>query len=378
MSASVDSTYRFWQTASAEGESEQREAFLFRLSHYLSAPQNLLVFEGLWWSKLSWKSQPLALVCGTMRLVAVAVFLFIPALVCLLLNSLIQTEGLRLQKGRGFSLSGSLSAPLPEKLRILSLNICAFPGNWNAFFGGIEASGYERLERFVQLFHKQNADIICLQEVFEPAFALKLRDRLRAEGWEIAIYNAGLDARSPLTSGLFVASRVPVREVLYTPFEPWFGGKLPRGVLLLGIGGLDLLVTHLTPSNDDLNPKLNEIAKRRAEAATIAEQLRERPTVLVGDLNAQKAELSSIGSLNDASPKGVTCTEQFTLDFAARLNGSQPAKSVPSTTLDRVFAQGLTIQPAIIPSFKSKRDSNPLSDHHALFVELTMPSDSTT
>jgi len=359
-----------------EKKRSEWELFLFQVGRYLKAPAHFLVYEGVRWSKLSLQNAPFATCCATIRLIALSILACIPALVGSFFAFWVQREALRLQEGLGFSHMGSLDADLPEQLRVLSLNICTFPGNWNAFFGGIETSGRDRIERLIELFEKKKADVICLQEVFDPAFALELRDRLRAAGWGIACYNPGLEAYMPLSSGLFVASRLPISEARYIPFEPW--GYLPRGAMQLKVGSLDLIVTHLTPSRDDLSPAKAEIMKRQAEIAIIAQHLRKGPTLLLGDINAQKNEVQSIGSLKDVSPKGMTCTEQFNLDVGARLNGLSRAKEVSSTAIDRVFANRLDIETAIVPSYNSVRDSNPLSDHHALIVQLTTPQSSST
>ncbi len=375
--AAASSDPQNWQIQPVEGEkeSDQRGDLLLCISHYLLAPQHFITCEGIRWSKFSWRAAPLEAACATVRMGAAAIVSLVPLIVGSFLNIFVQREAARLQGDSRFSLTGKSANPLPEKLRIFSLNICTFPGNWNAIFGSIETSGHARLERLVQLFHEQKADVICLQEVFEPAFAIELKDRLKQEGWEIALYNAGLDAKLPITSGLFVASRVPVSRARYIPFEPWFSGQLPRGVLQLGVGGLDILVTHLTPSRDDLNPNADEMGKRKAEIATIAEHLSDRPAVLVGDLNAEKKEFESIGPLDDLSPEGPTCTEQFTLDGEARLLGKELAPEVQSTAFDRIFAKGVDVQSSIVPSFKDVRDPDPLSDHHGLVIELSLPTE---
>lgn len=363
-------------TETTEGIAPESRDFRYLLvSHYLTAPQNHMAYEGIRWSKISWEaSSPWTWICAQIRFVSAIVLLSVPMLVGSFSNLFVQSRAVNLQGERGFSCSGSSPHPIPDRFRVLSLNICTFPGGWHEFFGGIPESGHDRMDRFVELFKREQADIICLQEVFAPAFALEMKNRLQKEGWSVVFYNAGLEARLPMTSGLFVASRLPITEARYIPFESSSGGWLPRGALQLAVGNVDLLVTHLSSSDNDLDAQPDEINKRKIEIQTIAQHLRDRPTLLVGDLNAQPTEFSTIGSLVDAYPNSEpTCTEQFTLDAIARLNNAGKVPLVPLTTLDRVFSHGIDTQTRVSPSFGSTQDPLPLSDHHALVIELTTP-----
>lgn len=378
----VGSGTRNWYSAPAE--SEERSSCLLLLSNYFSGPANRIVYEGIRLSKISYRAAPFSATVATIRFLAAVTFLAVPTLLWAFLNAFVQSEAALLQEGKDFSQTmgrnrgpnGSSKGQVPQNLRILSLNVCTFPGGWNTFLGGIETSGYQRLDRFISLFKEQNADIICLQEVFEPALAIHLRDRLREEGWDFVCYNAGLGGFLPISSGLFVASRLPLTQARYIPFDSW--GLLPRGALQLDVGGFDLFAAHLTPSGSDLSPSEPEISKRQNEIATIEAHVREKPTVLVGDLNAEKEEIALIGDLVDASPEEPTCTEQFTLDMVSQLNGLGPAREVAPTALDRVFAKGVAVEVTLIPSFANPREKNPLSDHHALTVVLTTPKTSST
>lgn len=338
----------------------------FILSSWLKTPADYLVLVGVRCSMVDPSSPCYKRVVRTSCIAAI--LLFIPALIGGCGGVMCQMIGLWLQEGN----FNRLGVGLEDKARptILSLNICTFPGNWNECFGGIPESGYARMGRIVSFIEQQNPDIICLQEVFDPYFADQLGARLRERGWGLILFNVGA-ATFGLPSGLFVASRVAIEKAQYIDFGT--GRGLARGALKLKARDFDLFVSHFSPSKSDAAPTEEEKERRLLEAQTVQKHVEtKRPTLLVGDLNAQKSELQIPGMRDLYEGEDPSCTEFFTERYIARLNGRRVPQPAAGVLIDRALAACLGGKAQLVHTFKLEEEA-PLTDHHALVVREIQP-----
>lgn len=364
-----------WYDAPAPHEASSEAYFV--LSSWLRAPESWLVYEGIHFFKIEKDLTSLSYLASGIYWLGISLLLLLPTALGSGLDWAlgIRNQAILEQEGRGFNMSGSALKLAPENPRVLSLNFCSFPGNWNEFFGGIGRAGDVRIDEFIELLKREDPDVVCLQEIFDLGFAIRLKERLAQEGWGLSLFNAGANATLSMSSGLFIASRVEISKARYIPLQPWFDGRLPRGAFQVQIGEMDIFNTHLTPSCEDSNPQESEIASRSRQVEKIANYMQPgRPVVLVGDFNAQPRELDQVGSAIDAYPNSpATCTEFYTVQRDAHLNGKTADPTLlASTILDRLFADGLDVQPSVVLSFDLENLSKePLSDHHALIADLT-------
>ncbi|MDX8431322.1 MAG: endonuclease/exonuclease/phosphatase family protein [Candidatus Algichlamydia australiensis] len=178
-----------------------------------------------------------------------------------------------------YSLNEVEEKTFADELSVLTFNTCALPSVLPKWFGGMPPVN-ERKEEVVDFIHQQDADLVCLQEVWDPYFRKFLVEELKEEYPHIFTKIGpscwGMD------SGLFIASKYPVIETLYIPYDN--NGSIPdrvihRGVFTFKIGGHKIGVTHLQPGSTK-----REI--RRSQVAQIPEDCE----ILIGDLNTQDEE----------------------------------------------------------------------------------------
>jgi endonuclease/exonuclease/phosphatase family metal-dependent hydrolase len=157
-------------------------------------------------------------------------------------------------------------------LRVACLNVWAIP-----FVS--DALG-ERMKRLPPALRAFDADVICLQEVWDPLTRSRLRAALEPE-WTGASSSRG---------GLMVLSRLPILEEEFTPFPAFAGLALAerlggKGVLEVRLrapqGDVRVVTAHLALAFGEDNP-------RSAQIRFLVERLegrRDLPLVLAADLN---------------------------------------------------------------------------------------------
>ncbi|MBI4575190.1 MAG: endonuclease/exonuclease/phosphatase family protein [Planctomycetes bacterium] len=173
--------------------------------------------------------------------------------------------------------------------------------SWNTWGPPLVAPGREaRMEAVGRELASRSPDVVCLQEVFFPEARARLESALRAAGL------VHLSAPAPLTGphGLLVASRHPILEEAFTPFEvcgkpwkpwhaDWYAGKgFLRVTLATPAGELDVYDTHLHARYRDVE---EYAATRAAQALQLAEAMARRTAmgravVVAGDLNIVRGE----------------------------------------------------------------------------------------
>ena len=62
---------------------------------------------------------------------------------------------------------------MPNKIKIISYNICGLP-RWYNLFG----DPYDRIDKIADFLIKTDADVICLQEVFDSGLIIILKTKL--------------------------------------------------------------------------------------------------------------------------------------------------------------------------------------------------------
>ena len=62
---------------------------------------------------------------------------------------------------------------MSQKIKIISYNICGMPW-WINLFG----DPYDRIDKIADFLIKTNADVICLQEVFDNGLLIILKSKL--------------------------------------------------------------------------------------------------------------------------------------------------------------------------------------------------------
>ncbi len=223
---------------------------------------------------------------------------------------------------------------LMADLSILTYNVCALPGKLPRCFGDMPPAS-ERMEGIKEFILEQDADLVCLQEAWDPDLRGYLLRELKGEypyiHTKIGYSWWGLD------SGLFVASKHPILDSEHIPYsvkgQDWV---IHRGVFTFKIGPHKIGVTHMQSG-------LNKKEIRRQQVAQIPSDC----AILIGDLNTRQPEefIEFFSENYYENFAGITHEErQITLDYI-------------------LTKEDIVKQIEVIPTDHS--------DHSALFAELS-------
>ena len=218
-----------------------------------------------------------------------------------------------------------------HKIAVLSWNVCFLPlatANWEK---GVKP-WTERLNQVAETILKEDADVVCLQEVYDSQAASDLTDLLK-EKYKHIYYNIGPKSLG-VNSGLFVASKVPLKNTRFTQhkdrqndLDSFFVNK---GFFDFEIYAGDhkiahIFVTHLQHSKDDLHPlKLEqEIREKQLNAIFSEMEKAEVPAVLVGDFNMLPTEYAALKNKAKFQNFLIKKSRKSPKTFSGILNGRQ-------------------------------------------------------
>ncbi len=284
------------------------------------------------------------------------------------------------------------SNPPVDTLRVFTANILCFPDNLSYLYGGV-SEWPERIDRIVAKIFETDADIVSLQEVWDPKVMRALVDLLKSK-YCYFVYDAGnqFTTLKPqdigINSGLFVASRFPLDFVSFTPFvrtiPPHASAK--RGALegLFSLSGTEwaFVTTHMQHGSA---PPMAEIRQEQLGLCIDLLKINRQNGFLMGDLNidAFSTEFSNsrlaaefaipyLQGQTGLTPENATCTDYFNdlirtppderskvkptyelLDYCAGFKGSNLAKPLSQEK---------------IPLFSIEDPSAALSDHHGILT----------
>ncbi len=280
---------------------------------------------------------------------------------------------------------------LPENrtLKILNWNICFFDDLVPMLFGGVRPF-VDRVDAVAQAIIKSDADVVCLQEVFSLKGGDELLQKLQPHYahfyTKIGPRVIGFSKENQgIPSGLFVASRYPLKNVQFTPYTP---EQTPSN-RAYGIFAADLysdqeplahlVTTHLQPGDSP------EDVEYRAKQMTIVRSDLEQSKLssfVCGDFNIEEnspeAHEQLKGFVMNKSP-GWTCRELrdywFKADQNVTLFNEQPMEL---ETIDYFLAE---FKAGPTPSFQTEvgivsEVNNPgdaLSDHQYELTTVTFP-----
>lgn len=277
-----------------------------------------------------------------------------------------------------------------DRLNVVSANICAFGAGFSYVCGGLIPFN-QRVDRLVTALTQPEAgskspDVLMLQEVWGQSEAQALIDRLSRLGYCEFYFSIGDGSISP-GSALFVASRHKLENPKMQRFDGigtfdmqrcYFSVELPHS----SDEGrkVRLMTTHPAPSKDDLDPKPQDKALRRAQLKQVFKDIKKgERVILAGDFNMMPEELDNVLSqeashllMKKGDNKSATCTQNL-----GNIYSNDP--EVEDVRLDYMLTQGLDegdVQERIISLYKnSDKESSvdtqtALSDHHAVSLSV--------
>lgn len=275
-------------------------------------------------------------------------------------------------------------------LTLFSLNTCFVPGGFSLVYGGV-APWSERIDKVIEQIQKNDADILCLQEVNDLEAAYRLYDSLK-DRYSHFYFNIGPKVLSQ-NSGLFVASKYAIQDPSFVTFDAivgtqkmvnkgFFDGKIVSDGKVIA----HLFTTHLSPSSDDGMPTLEEKKIRQKELDMIFAKMKlcsSAPILFAGDLNIDRNqdEAHILQEFSDLFPKGAMSSATDLLKQVLHARTEEEiavAKLVSSEfAIDYILFKSDTLRckgkVSVVKSYDRKAKTpteGALSDHHALLGEF--------
>ncbi len=190
-----------------------------------------------------------------------------------------------------------------NQFSLLSWNVCFVCGGYSISDGGV-APWPERIEAVTDRIQDDDADVVCLYEVFDTKSGLQLYEKLK-DKYAHFYFNIGPKAIG-VSSGIFLASKYKIIDPEFAAFpqEALIGrtkyaakGVFDFTIQSQGKGFSRIFATHLQHSEQCDFPETEEITARKLEMDIIMKRIEtvkeERlALVLTGDLNLDEKELS--------------------------------------------------------------------------------------
>lgn len=308
------------------------------------------------------------------------------------------------EKTEAFQRSHGLAAPVDadtlSELKVLTANIICFSKSLGYVFGGI-SPWKGRIDRLVEIIHQADAQIVCLQEVWDPEAMRALIERLK-NTYTFFVYNAGDPAgtlqvdKMGFNSGLFIASKLPFDSLEFNPFPHSIPEGSNRGALIatcrVAHKHFTLISTHLQHGNSLQMRQLRQQQLFLSYTALQEAISRELPSsswgCLTGDLNIDAfssdfnesgfSRLFSIPYTEQISHEKATCTNYFN-DLVITPLGQRPEVRRSYELIDYCVRPALSYvevssEQTLIPLFSFTAPAEALSDHQALLTTWRVAS----
>jgi endonuclease/exonuclease/phosphatase family metal-dependent hydrolase len=262
---------------------------------------------------------------------------------------------------------GAEGAGRAEKLtvRVLSYNVWGVPY--------IAPERAERIEEIGRQVAELSPDLVAMQEVWDPRDAARLAGPMHAAG----LVHQHLFGTLELSSGLWIASRYPIEQIDFEPFElgdklyiPWHVDYMAqKGLAVVRVttplGTLALANTHLQSAYSVGNYDYLQMAQAMQAAnsllpvgAGVSAASELPPLILAGDINAEPGTLPFRLLATGA---GLTTTANSWVDSIMVRHGS------------RLRAEARSVRTVFADPVRLKTGTRrTLSDHVGLFAELEL------
>jgi endonuclease/exonuclease/phosphatase family metal-dependent hydrolase len=267
-----------------------------------------------------------------------------------------------------------------DKITTFSLNTCFAGSFFPLLYGGVKPWN-ERIPLIIKMIKDSNADVVCLQEVYDAKAANLLYDSLKT-----TYANFYIDI-GPKTignnSGLFIASKTALKNPKFIPYSDQVGSQrfVNKGLFTCEIPlkqkTLHLFATHLYPSKNDFASTDQEKSIREKELSLITQKMqnisKKDPILLVADANLPFSSEEYQTSLlkenfkTTNQPKN-TCITAYLINYF--WTEKKDLKNNPAITIDyQLLAKNHPgkIQTKSLDTFDLKNPQNSLSDHKALY-----------
>lgn len=255
----------------------------------------------------------------------------------------------------------------PDSMKMMTLNACMFPGGLPFVLGGLPPAS-ERLKKLEALIREQNPDVLLLQEM--------------AHGPSVDLYESIKDLyphffvrigpNPPLMeSGLFVASRYPIQNAGFIPYDDQKG--ILRGAFWIETKDAVIFTSHMEHGEETNHMRVAQFNKVKEKMAQF-----EKPCFLLGDLNVDRyveghyEECAIAKDFHDPLPKGTpTCSGKLEAIMRGTRIPDQPNEQDDYALLRRGEHDACDLDIEIVDTYDENQPHDATSDHKAVVLTAT-------
>lgn len=283
---------------------------------------------------------------------------------------------------------GKIGAKKPF-LTTFNANFLFMPDDYTWFFGGCSRWD-NRIDALCGVIFKENPDIVCLQEIHDVDSGYALYERLRGSYCHFYLnIGQGDYTRDPemimMNSGLFVASRYPIKDPSFIPFRQegrqW---QINKGffhgtVMVGGEAFCQLYTSHLNPFDDETAQKVRwEQAQEIALSMKKLQTVDPAPAFLLGDLNVKKHSpewnISPLSKefTHHCTGNQNTCTDTLDAIVHARKDERDRVTKKEHLCDYALIYQDSSgaIESRVIPLYDLSDPAQAISDHQGIFSTM--------
>ncbi len=288
-----------------------------------------------------------------------------------------------------------------KSFTILNLNTCFLWDMLPMLWGGVLPWEF-RMQGIVHTIKKQDADLLCLQEVFDwkvsRALYEQLKDTYKYFYIDIGPRNFGLSLESfGLSSGLFVASRYEIHKPQFIAFGKnspsnrsygfFFGNLLHQNKIIVRF-----ITTHLQPFHSVEGKTWRNKQMKQILTFMRSQEPMQAPFILCGDLNMQWQSKEPAQILMNENfytayrPDKTTLTTRTCLDYTdywwkdhrdIRKFRGKPEILDYCLLLQKKHKKGIEskypMKTKVISMSKPSEPDQALSDHQGIMTWIQLP-----
>jgi endonuclease/exonuclease/phosphatase family metal-dependent hydrolase len=305
-------------------------------------------------------------------------------------SKMFRAAGLALQKDGHTHVQGlALEKNSGKETKVLTWNVCGAGGGIPIDHGGV-VNWKHRFEAICSKIDAEDADVVCLQEVYDESLWHALVERYQNKyahffgEFHASIWNNPLAAILGSQSGGMIFTKCAYHQFSVTSFSnnDWTLNSAFAALELKN--GFRVMGTHLIYNNEKLRVEQLEQIVRSAEKKPM-------PTVLVGDLNIPRdgdgADTESLREKFDFSHQDKngftknlsgalkepveTCTNKLIEQWNEKYKHDGEYIDYIAKLRNRDFANIQIEDCSLVPAFDEKYDTKTaLSDHHGIVATV--------
>ncbi len=323
-----------------------------------------------------------ALLFGAMQYGFLALFLTLPGIA-------LRNLACRFQREPFIHMQGNIQGKTekPQSISLLSWNVCCIGAGHVITDGGVMPWPF-RINAITDKIKRENADVVCLTEVFDIKTALCLYSKMKAQ-YAHFYFNIG-PTPVGVSSGFFVASKYEIKNPSFTAFpKDMLVGRTKnaeKGIFAFDLSNFAHIITLHLQNTDEFDfisvekqeKRRQEVEARRQEMELVVqkiERVKNRAVIVTGDLNMDDPEYNSSSFAASFEKGEITDQKTWGGDgFCAKLVGRKFSSSL---NLDHtMFKKGTaeSIRTTLVETGFEGDEFKPeaLSDHAGLMSRITL------